>query len=158
MHNLTALRPILCNKMQCLLRLDILMQHINLRDYLIEAYNNPTTNFRMSRSSNFISKVHEFQKQAKHIKMWSKMTQARFSMVSDCWGNFNLLILGVKTHRNDRYHDLLECKLSTACIREDLIKLLNLCFQKGIIKMQNNDAQSMVSAEHVICSSLRITS
>ena len=92
------------------------------------------------------------------IKMPAKEMQARHHALSDCRADLGMLLHGVREQKDAHGHALHGCKLGNACIAQDSEKLPSLSFTTGVIKMKNNDMQSMTGLESIACSCLCVDS
>ena len=156
LRNLTTTRAILYNETRWTGKHDVLEQYLKLREHLLDAHNDPATNFRMNTNHNFASSVAKYQKQLKWIKNYTKVLQTKFLTLADCRVNLDMLISDVQEHRNTPGHDLYQCRLGSTFIGSSSIKIPNLNFQTGVVKIQNDEVCSMTHLEHAACASLRL--
>ena len=82
--------------------------------------------------------------------------QTRFYTLADCRGNLSMLIHDISNYTEPASYYLYGFKLCTRCIGCISNKLLLPSFTNSVIKIQNNDIESIVSFEQLACICLLI--
>lgn len=95
----------------------------------------------------FSNKAIRYQKTLLEIKLSAKEMQTHFYAVAGSRGDLGILARNLSNHSETIGHDLQCCKLGTRHTRRVLKKLPSLSFTNGVIKMKNNDTESIKAFE-----------
>ena len=151
LRDLTACEPVLTSHTRWTGNHDCLFQCTRMEDDLVTGHEDVSSNLRMSTSIQFTNNVSKFRPMLKVTMHATKKMETKCYSVPSCWEDLDMLEEDSRAKNETIGHAMNEMNWKTSS------KLTSLNFTNGVVKMQNNDMESMTSLEHIACSSLLVS-